>query len=212
MEYLIGSLLQPNPPDWNWLSRRQGYLFQMASAEAGGALCPKRAPRPRWRHPGCLRGLIFHSSNQPHLVEIVFRSIICSNFAAILGWIYKQKVIISKRRISWTFSRLVTTYRSSIYRAVLQKTVCAAQPLVTILLTMHLYQRLARFLDRPLFPWKRLILGFSFGQFAFESLLNWRQYRVLQRTQTPKVLSTVVKKETYDKSQVWYQNLTLFVL
>ena len=67
---------------------------------------------------------------------------------------------------------------------------------------MDSLQRLARFLDRPLFPWKRLILGFSFGQFALESFFNLRQYRVLQRTKPPKVFAAEVSKEVYDKSQV----------
>src|SRR6266496_6179242 len=47
-------------------------------------------------------------------------------------------------------------------------------------------QRLAHFLDRPLFPWRRLIIGFSLGQFCLENWLLGRQYGVYQRTVRPK--------------------------
>lgn len=64
-------------------------------------------------------------------------------------------------------------------------------------------QRLSQFLDRPLFPWKRLILGFSVGQFVFESFLTFRQYRVLQQPAPPAVLAKEVSQETFDKSQAY---------
>ena len=64
-------------------------------------------------------------------------------------------------------------------------------------------QRLAKALDRPLFPWKKLILGFSVGQYIFESLLTLRQYRVLQRPSPPAVLAKEVSRETFDKSQAY---------
>src|SRR6266480_2806314 len=63
-------------------------------------------------------------------------------------------------------------------------------------------QRLAHFLDRPLFPWRRLIIGFSLGQFCLENWLLWRQYGVYQRTVRPKALEQEITQETYDKSQV----------
>ncbi|KAL7795336.1 myosin-like coiled-coil domain-containing protein [Trichoderma ceciliae] len=63
--------------------------------------------------------------------------------------------------------------------------------------------RLSQFLDRPLFPWKRLILGFSVGQFVFESLLTFRQYRVLQLPKPPAVLAKEVSQDTFDKSQAY---------
>ena len=63
-------------------------------------------------------------------------------------------------------------------------------------------QRLASFLDRPLFPWKRLIVGFSVGQYLLETLLTMRQYRVLQRPQPPMVLAKEIETETFKKSQV----------
>ncbi|KAK3185917.1 zinc metalloprotease [Lecanicillium sp. MT-2017a] len=68
---------------------------------------------------------------------------------------------------------------------------------------MDFLQRLARFLDRPLFPWKKLILGFSIGQYVFESFLTLRQYRVLQQPKPPVVLSKEISQETFDKSQAY---------
>lgn len=68
---------------------------------------------------------------------------------------------------------------------------------------MDLLQRLARFLDRPLFPWKRLIVGFSVGQYLFEGFLSLRQYRVLQQKKPPKVLESEVSQEVFDKSQAY---------
>jgi STE24 endopeptidase len=64
-------------------------------------------------------------------------------------------------------------------------------------------QRLARFLDRPLFPWKKLLIGFSVGQFLFEGLLSLRQYQVLKHTKPPKVLAEEISQATFDKSQAY---------
>ncbi|KAJ9668878.1 zinc metalloprotease [Coniosporium apollinis] len=64
-------------------------------------------------------------------------------------------------------------------------------------------QRLARFLDRPLFPWKKLVIGFSLGQFVLENWLLWRQYGVYQRTIRPKALDDVVEQDVFDKSQAY---------
>jgi STE24 endopeptidase len=66
---------------------------------------------------------------------------------------------------------------------------------------MDFLQRLARALDRPLFPWKKLILGFSIGQYILESFLTLRQYRVLQKPNPPAVLAKEVDTTTFDKSQ-----------
>ncbi|KAI2629098.1 peptidase family M48-domain-containing protein [Hypomontagnella submonticulosa] len=66
---------------------------------------------------------------------------------------------------------------------------------------MDILQRLARFLDRPLFPWKKLIIGFSVAQYCFEEFLSLRQYRVLKNTKPPKVLEKEVSQDVYDKSQ-----------
>jgi len=63
-------------------------------------------------------------------------------------------------------------------------------------------QRLGRWLDRPFFPWKRLIVGFNLAEFALENWLLYRQYRVLQRTSVPKALDKEIERETFDKSQV----------
>ncbi|KOS17098.1 CAAX prenyl protease 1 [Escovopsis weberi] len=68
---------------------------------------------------------------------------------------------------------------------------------------MDFLQRLSQFLDRPLFPWKKLILGFSVGQFLLETFLTARQYRVLNRTKPPAVLAKEVTRETFDKSQAY---------
>ncbi|KAL2350678.1 CaaX prenyl protease [Cryomyces antarcticus] len=66
---------------------------------------------------------------------------------------------------------------------------------------MDVLKRLGRWLDRPLFPWKKLIIGFSLGHYFFESYLSFRQYRVLQRTKVPKTLENEVDQTTFDKSQ-----------
>ncbi|KAK4203884.1 peptidase family M48-domain-containing protein [Triangularia verruculosa] len=68
---------------------------------------------------------------------------------------------------------------------------------------MDILQRLARFLDRPLFPWKKLIIGFSVAQFLFEGVLGIRQYRVLTKTKPPAVLQHEVTQEVFDKSQAY---------
>ncbi|OCK82772.1 CaaX prenyl protease [Lepidopterella palustris CBS 459.81] len=64
-----------------------------------------------------------------------------------------------------------------------------------------LLQRLARWLDRPFFPWKNLVIGFSLAEFALENWLLFRQYRVLSKTVQPKSLENEVDKPTFDKSQ-----------
>jgi STE24 endopeptidase len=71
------------------------------------------------------------------------------------------------------------------------------------MLTLLPPQRLARFLDRPLFPWKKLIIGFSVAQYLFEGFLSLRQYQVLKKTKPPKVLEQEISQETYDKSQAY---------
>ncbi|KAG8525544.1 uncharacterized protein KY384_009188 [Bacidia gigantensis] len=68
---------------------------------------------------------------------------------------------------------------------------------------VNLSQRLSRFLDRPGFPWKRLIVGFSVAQYVFEGFLSLRQYQILQQKKPPKVLEGEVPQETFDKSQAY---------
>jgi STE24 endopeptidase len=67
----------------------------------------------------------------------------------------------------------------------------------------HSQKRLATFLDRPGFPWKGFILGFSFAQFAFEGFLSFRQYQVLQHKKPPRALEDEVTQEVFDKSQAY---------
>lgn len=63
-------------------------------------------------------------------------------------------------------------------------------------------QQLARLLDRPLFPWKNVLVGFSVGQFVLEGFLSLRQYKFLQRTKPPQVLEGEVTQKVFDQSQV----------
>lgn len=62
---------------------------------------------------------------------------------------------------------------------------------------------MALFLDRPGFPWKKLVVGFSIGQYLFESFLSLRQYRVLQKTKPPKALEDEISQDVFDKSQAY---------
>ncbi|KAJ5176222.1 CAAX prenyl protease 1 [Penicillium canariense] len=68
---------------------------------------------------------------------------------------------------------------------------------------MWILEQLTRLLDRPLFPWKNVLVGFSLGQFILEGLLSLRQYKVLQQTKTPKVLEGEVTQKVYDQSQAY---------
>lgn len=68
---------------------------------------------------------------------------------------------------------------------------------------LSLLQRLARFLDRPAFPWKRLIMGFNLAQYFLEGFLSLRQYQVLKKTKPPKVLEHEISQEVFDKSQAY---------
>ncbi|KAK7549621.1 CaaX prenyl protease-like protein [Phyllosticta citricarpa] len=66
-----------------------------------------------------------------------------------------------------------------------------------------LLQRLAHFLDRPFFPWKKLVIGFSLGRFVLENWLLFRQYGVYQRKIRPKALEYEVDQATFDNSQAY---------
>jgi STE24 endopeptidase len=68
---------------------------------------------------------------------------------------------------------------------------------------MWILEQLARLLDRPLFPWKTVLVGFSLGQYLLEGFLSFRQYKVLQRTKPPKVLENEVSQKVYDESQAY---------
>ena len=68
---------------------------------------------------------------------------------------------------------------------------------------MDVTQQLARALDRPFFPWKKLIVGFSVAKYLLEEFLSYRQYQVLLRKKPPKTLEDEVTQETFDKSQAY---------
>lgn len=68
---------------------------------------------------------------------------------------------------------------------------------------MDALRSLAHTLDNPSIPWKSLILTFTLGEYALESYLSWRQYRVLCRTTIPPALRQEISQETYDKSQAY---------
>ncbi|TGZ79311.1 hypothetical protein EX30DRAFT_110745 [Ascodesmis nigricans] len=68
---------------------------------------------------------------------------------------------------------------------------------------MGVLTQLAELLDRPLFPWKTVIIGFSVGQFFLESYISSRQHKKLCETKIPKTLEGVVSQEDYDKAQAY---------
>ncbi|PGH15700.1 hypothetical protein AJ79_02294 [Helicocarpus griseus UAMH5409] len=68
---------------------------------------------------------------------------------------------------------------------------------------MNILQQLAQLLDRPFFPWKKVIVGFSLGQYIIEGFLSFRQYKVLQQKKPPKVLAEEVSQSVFDKSQAY---------
>lgn len=47
-----------------------------------------------------------------------------------------------------------------------------------------------------------MLVGFSLGQYVFESFLSLRQYRVLQNTKPPKVLEGEITEKVFEDSQV----------
>jgi hypothetical protein len=85
--------------------------------------------------------------------------------------------------------------------------VCDILDILSFVARLTMMQRLAIFLDRPGFPWKRLILGFSIGQYLFESFLSLRQYQVLKQKKPPKTLENEITQEVFDKSQVCFSGL-----
>ena len=64
-------------------------------------------------------------------------------------------------------------------------------------------QRLAETLDRPLFPWKKLVISFSISQYLLQTYLSYRQYSVLCGTVRPKALEAEIDQKTFDKSQAY---------
>lgn len=68
---------------------------------------------------------------------------------------------------------------------------------------MDFLRRLGAGLDNPSIPWKSLIITFSLAEYALESYLSYRQYRVLQRTTVPQQLKHEIDQPTFDKSQAY---------
>lgn len=56
-------------------------------------------------------------------------------------------------------------------------------------------------MDSPRLPWKSIIIGFTVGQFLFETYLGYRQYQVLKRRQPPVSIKAEIPQQTFDKSQ-----------
>ncbi|KAK9478280.1 peptidase family M48-domain-containing protein [Lipomyces japonicus] len=75
---------------------------------------------------------------------------------------------------------------------------------------LRLISTLALKLDVPGFNWKSLILGFSATQYLFETYLDLRQHKVLQRTKPPATLEGVIEQETFDKSQEYNRTKSRF--
>ncbi|KAF2720243.1 hypothetical protein K431DRAFT_285913 [Polychaeton citri CBS 116435] len=68
---------------------------------------------------------------------------------------------------------------------------------------MDFLRRLGAGLDSPSIPWKSLIVTFAIGEYAIETYLQYRQYKVLQRTQVPSQLKHEIDQQTFDKSQAY---------
>lgn len=68
---------------------------------------------------------------------------------------------------------------------------------------MDFLKRFGAGLDSPGIPWKSLIITFALGEYALETYLSYRQYRVLQRTKVPKQLEKEIDQKTFDKSQAY---------
>ena len=81
--------------------------------------------------------------------------------------------------------------------------VSALKPPQVMLHKLSNTQRLATFLDRPGFPWKSLIVGFTLTNYALESYLSFRQYRVLQQKKPPKVLEDEISQDKFNESQAY---------
>lgn len=66
---------------------------------------------------------------------------------------------------------------------------------------MGIFDCVSDAIQNPTFPWKKVIIGISVGQFVFESYLSYRQYKVLSKKQLPTVLEGEIDKETFEKSE-----------
>ena len=68
---------------------------------------------------------------------------------------------------------------------------------------MDFLRRLGTGLDNPSIPWKSLIITFAVGEYALETYLSYRQYKVLQGKTVPKQLKNEIDQATFDKSQAY---------
>lgn len=68
------------------------------------------------------------------------------------------------------------------------------------------------FLDNPNINWKSIIVGFTVGQFLFESYLELRQYKVLKQKSPPESIKKEVSQETFDKAQEYSRAKARFSL
>lgn len=93
--------------------------------------------------------------------------------------------------------KLATTWTSFLYNTSRQTitTKCAA--------AMSLFESLQSRLDNPGIPWKGIIAGISVAQFAFETYLTYRQYRVLKSKKLPAALENEIDNETFVKSTAY---------
>jgi STE24 endopeptidase len=66
---------------------------------------------------------------------------------------------------------------------------------------MPFIQQLQSLADQPAINWKSIILGFTTFQFAFETYLTYRQYKVLQKKEIHPSLQGEIDGETFEKSQ-----------
>lgn len=66
---------------------------------------------------------------------------------------------------------------------------------------MSFIEQFASLVDQPSIPWKKIILGFTTFQFAFETYLTYRQYKVLQKKEIHPSLKGSIDEETFTKTQ-----------
>ncbi|KAI5955203.1 hypothetical protein KGF54_001764 [Candida jiufengensis] len=64
--------------------------------------------------------------------------------------------------------------------------------------------------DNPNINWKLVIVGFTIGQYLFESYLDYRQYKVLNNKSPPPSIKAEVNQETFDKSQKYSRSKAKF--
>ncbi|ODV91889.1 hypothetical protein CANCADRAFT_42520 [Tortispora caseinolytica NRRL Y-17796] len=66
---------------------------------------------------------------------------------------------------------------------------------------MEVIKTFGELFDWPGFNWKGVIVGITLAKYGLETYLNFRQHQVLKRKEPPKVLKSVIKQETFEKSQ-----------